>query len=181
MADAEIQAMSVLADALSDLEEQARGRVLRWAAERYGVTVGSTGRGSSGRKGDADDVAGADEVDREDGSDEDGRDGPRQRAFQHFAELYDAVGPSTDPERVLVASYWTQVVSGKASFGSQQLNKDLKDLGHAVGAINKAMAANMGKKPALILQVARGGNARQARKTYKLSDAGRKWVESKFA
>src|SRR4051812_39393761 len=44
MAGPEIDAMSALPTALADLEEDARGRVLRWAAERYGVILNiSTG------------------------------------------------------------------------------------------------------------------------------------------
>jgi hypothetical protein len=96
--------------------------------------------------------------------------------FEGFAEFYDAVDPKTDPERALVASYWTQVRQKKASFGSQEVNQLLKDLGQGVGTINKAMSANIDKKPALILQVSRGGTAQQARKKYKLTEAGKKWV-----
>lgn len=177
MPDPEIAAMGAVADAVAPLEDDARGRVIRWAAERYGVSLaGAKPRSPVDRltgNGTDEDEYGDDEEHAVD------RSSPRH--FEHFAELYDAVGPSSDPERVLVASYWHQIINGKASFGSQLLNKDLKDLGHAVGTINKAMAANMQKRPALILQVARGGNSRQARKTYKLSDAGRKWVEEKLA
>jgi hypothetical protein len=50
-----------------------------------------------------------------------------------------------------------------------------------VGTINKAMSANMGKKPALILQVTRSGSTRQARKKYKLTEAGKKWVAARLA
>jgi hypothetical protein len=101
--------------------------------------------------------------------------------FEHFAEFYDVTDPKTDPERVLVASYWTQVIQGKATFGSQELNKLLKDLGHGVAAINKAMSANIDKKPALILQVTRGGSTQQARKKYKVTEAGKKWVLARLA
>lgn len=44
-----------------------------------------------------------------------------------------------------------------------------------------AMSTNINKKPALILQVARGGSTQQARKKYKLTDAGKKWVAAKLA
>lgn len=182
MPDAEIQAMGKVADALNDLEENARGRVLRWAAERYGVAVapardrsgkGDTGRGSAA-DGDSDGDFDEDEGDEQNG----GGGGPKD--FEHFAELYDAAGPATDAEKVLVASYWAQVVKGKSSFGSRELNKELKDLGHAVSAINKAMSSNMKKRPALILQVSRGGASAQAQKKYKVSDAGKKWVEARL-
>lgn len=40
MGDSEIEAMSAVAEALADLPEEARGRVVKWAADRYGVTLG---------------------------------------------------------------------------------------------------------------------------------------------
>jgi hypothetical protein len=173
--DAEIEAMGQIATALADLDDGARTRVLRWAAERYGIKIlrpeGSGGRGA--------DAAGGDDDADEPGS-PDGNGGTSDRDYEHFAELYDAVAPTSDPERVLVAAYWTQVVEGKATFGSQELNKLLKQLGHGVGTVNKAMTSNMKKKPAFILQVARGGSSQQARKKYKVTDAGMKWVKGKI-
>jgi hypothetical protein len=172
MPDAEIEAMGKVADALGGLEEGERGRVLRWAAERYGVAIPRM----RGGKVDVDDD-GDDDDDLDEGREADagGRSGQNVK-FEHFAEFYDATDPKTDPERVLVASYWTQAHLGKTTFGSLELNKLLKDLGHGVTAINKAMIANIKKKPALILQVTRGGSAMQARKKYKVTEAGKKWV-----
>jgi hypothetical protein len=182
MPDVEIEAMGKLADALSELEEDARARVLRWAAERYGVETLQPRR-HKGRTGGP-----SERVDLEDEDDEDGGNASSStgagngggQQFEHFAEFYDAVDPSNDPERVLVAAYWTQVHLGKSTFGSQELNKLLKDLGHGITAINKALLINIMKKPALMLQVSRGGNSQQARKKTKLTEAGLKWVRSRL-
>lgn len=171
MPDAEIEAMGKVAGALGELEEDERGRVLRWVAERYGVVLAK----SRGKVDEGDDDDGGDEEDAHENN------GGGSRGYEHFAELYDATDPSTDAEKVLVASYWAQVINGKTSFGSRELNKELKDLGHAVSAINKAMSSNMKKKPSLILQVSRGGGSPQAQKRYKVSDAGKKWVEAKLS
>lgn len=180
MPDTEVEAMGRVADALGDLEEGERSRVLRWAAERYGVVIAPTrepvGEPDTGRRsGPVTVVENHEQVDEPAGN-----RAAASRKFDTFAELYDAAPPSTDQERVLVAGYWTQVVQGKNPFGSRELNKDLRDLGHAVGNINKAMSANMRKKPALILQVSRGGGAPQAQKKYKLSDAGKRWIEARL-
>jgi hypothetical protein len=173
MPEAEIEAMAKVAEALADLQEDERGRVLRWASERYGITV-STRATPSNKVEDED--GGLDEADVDHGA-----HGSRQNGkFEHFAEFYDAIGPKTDPERVLVASYWATVHQGKTTFGSQELNTQLKDLGHGVSAINKAMTANINKKPALILQVTRGGSVQQARKKYKVTEAGKKWITARL-
>lgn len=175
MPDAEIEAMGRVGDALVDLEEDARGRVLRWAAERYGKAV-APDRDRAG-KGSGDEAA----SDEDDGHESNGGNGSGGSLdFELFTELYDAADPNNDAEKVLVASYWKQVVKGKSPFGSRELNKELQDLGHQVSAINKAMASNMKKRPALILQVSRGGTSPQAQKKYKISDAGKKWVEARL-
>ena len=55
----------------------------------------------------------------------------------------------------------------------------LKDLGHRASNITDALSSAMKEKPALIIQVKKSGSARQARKLYKLTDAGVKWVASR--
>lgn len=182
MPDAEIEAMGKVADALTELEDDARGRVLRWAAERYSVIVAPAR--DRGGKGDGRRIDPDDDFDGE-GDGDDAQHGNAAgdvglNQFEHFAELYDATRPASDAEKVLIASYWVQCIKGKASFGSRELNRELKDLGHAVSAINKAMIQNMKKKPALILQVSRGGGSPQAQKKHKVSEAGKKWVEVKL-
>lgn len=51
MGDPEIEAMSTVATALAGLEENAQGRVLRWAAERYGTTMPTGSRRGGGAAG----------------------------------------------------------------------------------------------------------------------------------
>lgn len=171
MPDAEIEAMGTVAEALGNLNEDERGRVVRWAAERYGVVFAKP-------RGKPDEVD-EDDDDEDDANEHDGGTDV-SRDYEHFAELYDAADPSTDAERVLIAAYWTQFLQGKSPYGSLELNKVLKDLGHGVGTINKAMSTNIKKRPALILQVSRSGSSQQARKKYKLTDAGKKWVEARL-
>src|SRR5262245_47001381 len=110
--DQEIQAMSAITAALLPLEQDARGRVLNWAAMRFGggpvpATVANTSRSS--------------------GSNE-APNGPQP--FEGFAELFAAAEPKTDKERALVAAYWVQNCENQPNFASQTLNTILKDLGH---------------------------------------------------
>jgi len=42
MDDPEIDAMSAVVSSLAGLEDDAQGRVLRWAAERYGVSLSTS-------------------------------------------------------------------------------------------------------------------------------------------
>jgi hypothetical protein len=94
MSDPEIEAMSSVASALSDLDGEAKGRVLRWAADRYGITLGKDGRRGV-RTNDHADV----ETDEE--ADESVKDGVELNVYEDVAKLYDAAGPKNDEENCL--------------------------------------------------------------------------------
>lgn len=174
--DLEIEAMGKVSKALGGLEEEARGRVIRWTAERYGISLRAAPRKQSGGGGNP----GVEDVD--DDEDEIEQEAHEESPeWEHFAELYDATGASTHPEGMLVAAYWVQVLKGQGSFGSFELNKLLKDLGHGVTGTAKVMSNLIAKKPALILQLKKSGKSKQARKTYRLTDAGKKAVEQMIA
>ncbi|TQJ12433.1 hypothetical protein [Kribbella jejuensis] len=174
-ADLEIEAMGKVSKALGGLDEDARGRVIRWVAERYSVALDQAPKKTSPTGGSS----GGDEETDEDEIDEEIDD--KAGNWEHFAELYDASGASTHPEGMLVAAYWVQVLKGQSSFGSLELNKLLKDLGHGVTGTAKVMSTLIAKKPALILQLKKSGKSQQARKTYRLTDAGKKSVEQMIA
>jgi hypothetical protein len=162
--DTEIAAMQGIAAALDPLDEAARTRVVTWAAARFEVSLSPQKRDLK-RGG----PAGVD--DEVEGDDGDGG-GDDSSEWEDFADLFDAAGPTTEPKRLLVAAYWVQVVEGASQFGSFQLNKMLKDLGH--GATHTAMSMDnlIQQKPALILQLKKSGKSQQGRKTYKLTKAG---------
>lgn len=121
MRDPEIDAMSAVAAALSELEEEAQGRVLRWAAERYGVALAvASRRAATGRRDD--DGYGDGEITDEEIAEE-------APAYKHFAELFAATSPKTNEDKALVAAYWVQVHEGHATWASRLLNAELKNLG----------------------------------------------------
>lgn len=98
--------------------------------------------------------------------------------FDSFAELYDAARqPTGNPEKALVAGYWLQVCQSAESFDAQSANNELKNLGHALPNVTNSFESLKKKKPALVLQLKKSGTTQQARKTYKLTIAGKKAVE----
>ena len=166
---AEVQAMGKLAEAVGGLDEDAQARVLRWAVDRYGVTVSGSRAKSSGSGGAA---AGAESVDN--GSN--GNGGSVQR-FGDLADLYAATSPEMDTDKALVAAYWFQFCEGKPEFGSQEINTALKNLGHPIKSITSAFDNLKARKPAPVMQLRKSGTTKQARKTYKLTVAGKQVVE----
>jgi hypothetical protein len=156
MPDAEISAMQTMADALSDLEYDARERVLRWAAEKFGVELAI--RRSHVRPGVAPSL--------------DAEDILLDPTFADFVDLLDAVAPRTDVERALTGAYWLQIVQGVQSWASQAVNDLLKDTGHGLSNVTASLTKAQNRKPALVRQVSKSGKTAQARKQYKLTTAG---------
>jgi hypothetical protein len=171
VADLEIDAMGQVAEALSGLEEDARGRVLRWAAERYGVTLAAPSQRAKDTARDSDN-------DEELGDEEIAEEAPQ---FEHFAELYDAAGPKTDVDRVLVAGYWLQAIQNQPQFQAYELTKELKNLGHNLSNVTESLTRNKERRPARVLQLRKSGSSQQARKTYKVTHEGLVFVQGMIA
>lgn len=166
MGDPEIDAMSAVATALADLEEESRDRVLRWAADRYGVAVSPVARRVNGIGSEP----GASSVTEEEIAEE-------APDYQHFAELFAAASPKSNEDKALVAAYWVQVHEAHDSWASRLLNAELKNLGHSIPNITDALSSNMKKKPQRVIQLKKSGNSRQANKTYKVTHEGLAYVQ----
>lgn len=157
--DPEITAMTGITAALSPLDGDARRRVLRWAAERFDVTV------PRGRATEID--ADSDETESSSVSD-----------YSSFAELFESTSPKTTTDKALIAAYWFQVIQGSSGFQSQQLNTELKNLGHGLSNVTDSLGSAERAKPTLVMQVNKAGKSKQARKTYKLTLAGITYVKA---
>ena len=160
--DREIKAMAAIAEALDAFEEgeaAAVSRILQWATSRYGGDV--TGQlAVAPTPGDT-------------------RTSKALSAntFDDIADLFHVASPGTAPERALVVGYWVTVYEVQAEFTAQIVNSKLKDLGYGVANITDAFTTLMRRKPSLVMQTAKQGKSRQARKRYKLTRAGLDEVE----
>jgi hypothetical protein len=159
--DPEVKAMGDIVAALQGLDDDGVARVLRWALQRYKVSAKS-----SGGKGPA----------SGDDSEKDGEEIEKPE-FQSFHELFDAANPATAPDKALVAGYWFQVLKGQEDLDSQQLNKELKNLGHPSTNITRDLDGLISRSPRQVIQVRKEGKTKQARKRYKLTREGIKAVE----
>jgi hypothetical protein len=151
--DPEIEAMSTVSKALAGLEDDAKARVLDWAVKRFSVELPKP-EGIVAQNGDLEESAG------------------REGQFDAFVDLFDKAGPSSGAERALVGGFWFQVCQEGGTFKSQEINNALKDVGHGVSNITDALATLQERNPALVRQVGKTGRSRQAKKTYKLTEAG---------
>jgi len=167
MPDPEIEAMSRVVAALDSdgLDDDARMRVLRWAGDRYGLSITQTSAvrtsaptsdaTSEERPAKVPDVRVASEP-----------------VYEEFVDFFDAVDPKSDVDKALTAAYWLQVISKQPSWQSLRVNNLLKEMGHGVANVTSALRSAQQRKPALVRQVAKSGRAAQSWKTYKLTTSG---------
>lgn len=155
----EARAIAMIDNELGALDDDTRRRVVAWAVSKYGLPPTVPGaslalptQGEPSAEG--------------------------QPEFATFVDLLDAADPKTEADRTLVGAYWVQVVKQQATFTAQRVNDELKNTGHKVSNITRVLDRLQRAKPALVRQVRKSGKSRQARKTYKLTEAGIRHVES---
>jgi hypothetical protein len=165
---AEVRAMQKLAEAVAELDAEATARVLRWAVDRYGISASKIA--AKGRAGPAAGNGVAPDVDNEGGN------GAAQQ-FSSLAELHAAADPQNEANHALVAGYWFQFAQGQPDFTAQAVNSELNHLGRRIGNITTAFDRLKAQKPSLVIQLKKSGTTKQARKTYKLTAAGKQAVE----
>jgi hypothetical protein len=158
MPNAELEAMGKMAAIVEPLEPDARTRAVSWIVQHFGIEIGRVPFGK--RTGAPDTPARAVPLD-----------------FDTLADLFHAARPRTDREKALVAAYWIQQSKGTAQFASQEVNSELKHLGFGVSNITDALSQLMNEKPSYVIQLKKSGSSKQARKTYKVTDAGNRKVE----
>jgi hypothetical protein len=161
----EVAAMGAVEGALEPLSPDERGRVIRWAAERFEIQVAGKAPASPANPTRPKPARVA-------------ADG---EAAEDVGDFYTRAAPETQTEQALVVAYWVQEIQGKGEFDSQTVNTQLKHLGHGVSNITRALDELKNRKPQLVIQIEKAGKSKQARKRYKVTAAGKKAVEKLLA
>ena len=150
--------MNTLVETLEALEAPQRANVLRYINGRYGGRPSAPLRDAEGG--------------------EPGEGAVGSAAFADLGDLFDRANPQNQADRVLVVAYWKQVIEGAESFEAFPVSKELKHLGHGVTNITSALDSLIQQSPKLVLQVAKSGKTRQARKRYKVTREGVRRVQT---
>lgn len=100
---------------------------------------------------------------------------------QSSADLFEQAQPQGEMARVLTIAYFVQILSGQPDWDSLTVNNELKHLGYGVSNITKVLDRLIGKKPQLVIQTRKSGSTRQARKRYKLTREGARFVERRIS
>ena len=78
---------------------------------------------------------------------------------------------------MLAAAAFSATRQGTNEFASGNVNADLKHIGFRVANITRTIDRLMGQRPSLVVQVRKSGSSRQARKLYKITEAGLAEIE----
>jgi hypothetical protein len=97
--------------------------------------------------------------------------GPARRVRIDLSPLLERWAPARASERALLAAYAIDP-SGRKQLTSQAINDLLKENGLKVSNITRAIETNLKAKPPGMEQVGKRGDTKQARKKYRLTEAG---------
>ncbi len=158
---AELEVMGQVFSSLSGLpDDESRARVLRWVHDKLSIkSLPSPSNPTPVGTAAAENGAAA--------------------GFDSFPDMYHAFDPKSEKDKALIGAYWLRE-SGTAQFASMEVNRMLKDLGHGIANVTDALSSAMSEKPALIMQIKKSGTSRQARKQYKLTESGVRFVVARL-
>ena len=159
----ELEAMRGVADALRGLDEDAVRRVLNWVSDHFSIKI------SSSDKSPATNQAIIEDVNNENSDNE--------ISFDDVAEFYAVAQQASDAEKALVVAHWMQFHEGLTSIETQGVNTRLKHMGHGISNASRAFENLKKTKPQLIVQLKKSGTSKQARKSFKVTTEGKKYVE----
>ena len=151
---AEIEALKSVVSALTPLDEQARARVLNWVTAKFNISTAGRHMPALPLK-----IQPFPDPTAE----------PATPTGQDLATIFSATSPETESDKALVVAYWLQTSKGQEAFDSQEVNGELKHLGHGVKNITRALEVLISTKPQLVIQTRKSGITKQARKKYRVT------------
>jgi hypothetical protein len=96
-----------------------------------------------------------------------------------FSALIEKWSPSTQADWALLGAYYFQKIMGEQNVTGFQVSTELKQHGYGVTNITDSFSANMEAEPARIL-TKKSGKSKQAKKSYRVTTAGIKYVEDRL-
>ena len=165
MTHSEISAMAAIADALDPLDEDEVRRTLTWAIDKYMPATNPMTPEGSGHSLQIQHAYDAVEG------------GPNVSGPRDLAELFNQANPSSEREKALVTAFWISADDETRDFTSLEVNRALKNLGYPIGNITREFDRLMASNPRLIMQTGKSSSSKQARKSYRLTTAGRHHVQ----
>ena len=166
----ELVVMDDVAKILRDLGSDEQRRVINWLADYFDIYEDDDIEfgGFVVEDGDEEAVV-EDEVE------------PVEPEPDTFATFYERVAPKTAIQKVITSAYWLETQDGLDSWTSFAANKLLKSLGVKISSVSGTLAIEAKKDDSRIVVLEKSGSSMQGRKTFRLSEAGKRFVEDRLA
>jgi len=155
----EIKAMGIVYDAMKELSDDSKLRIVNWLTAKFALTKPLTTHKKQPEE-------------LNDGS----YKGTDINSIDSIEDLFSHIDPKGISEKVLVVSSFLQVKDQKTDLTGREINQDLRNLGHGVKNITNAIQSLIDRTPKLMIQTRKAGTTKQAQKKYKVTTEGLKVV-----
>lgn len=164
----ELVAMQAIADAVNDLTPSQKTRIANWLMEYVKEEVAPEQQPvETETMEDASPLAAAAPAESY---------APEPELPASFVSLFDAVMPKTGAQKAAVAGYWLEE-QGQDWWKASEANSLLKSIDVHLSSISIVLTNAVKVSQPLIEELERLGTGQRARKTFRLSSAGRTYVE----
>ena len=158
--DPELRAMITVYEALKDLDDQAKVRVIEWVSGKLELEDAKRfyPENDWGPEGA----------------------GHEERGLMDFGSIADAfaiANPKNTADKALVVAAYLQASKGGIDVSGREINKELTQMGHGVHNITRAVEALIKKKPQFLIQTRKEGKTKKAQKKYRVTNEGFTFVK----
>ena len=172
----ELTVMNDVAKILATLTNDEQRRVIVWLTDYFGILDDDIDGYDFDFSVDADNG----DLEVSDAEPEVEEDQPAQ-APDTFASFYELVAPKTAIQKIVTAAYWLESKDAKEFWKSFEVNKLLKSVDVKVTSVSGTLGLEEKKDAPLVDVLQKSGDSMQARKTFRLSDEGRSFIEGRIA
>jgi hypothetical protein len=158
--DPELRAMITVYEALKDLDDEAKARVIEWVSGKFELVYAKR----LPPEGDM----GPQAVEYEERSLLD---------YASVAEAFAVANPKNTADKALVVAAYLQASKGGVDVSGREINKELTQIGHRVHNITRAVEPLIRKDPQCLIQTRKEGKTRQAQKKYRVTNEGFAFVK----
>lgn len=158
--DPELRAMITVYEALKDLDDEAKVRVIEWVSGKFQLEhpkrlypENNLSRGGTNYE---------------------------ERGLLDFGSLADAfamANPKNAAYKALVVAAYLQASKGGIDVTGREINKELTQMGYGVHNITRAVAPLIKRRPQFLIQTRKEGKTKQAQKKYRVTNEGFTFVK----
>lgn len=180
--DSELEAMVKSHDAMKELRDEEKRRVIEWLIKKYGLfedfnkvdrleSGNAQSRAAEAVDDEQSEAIYADHV-------EDAVDVTNDlSSFNSLDQLFKKVKTKTEPEKALVGAAFLQIGSPRKGLNPRDINKALKNAGKPCSNITTSLASLVKKGVLEVKKSTKSGKSKRSSKTYKVNKRGISVVE----